>query len=145
MFRRRVFVAESSRIEGFIVCNPCLNARMYAIDIYRRRPDAPRGVIPFLFMRVMRKMQEEGIVTISLSLAPGLNCTRLEGDSWMLRRGIGLWWKGLNWLFDMRGTYHYKSRFRPHFRPMYIAARPGLTPYTLWSLLYLWKVFRPNP
>ena len=43
---RRLFVARrDGRIEAFIVCNPCLGGTMWAVETYRRRADATRGVV----------------------------------------------------------------------------------------------------
>lgn len=142
--RRRVFVARAKdgRIEGFIVCNPCTNGRMWAIETYRRLEDATRGVIPFSMMQAMRKMKAEGVETVSLSLVPSLRAEEgYPGDSKMLRYGQVLWWRYLNWLYDMRGIYHYKSRFRPEFRNMYIAAQPRLTLPSIKSFFDTWGMF----
>ena len=145
--RRRVFVArKDGRIEAFILCNPCLNGRSWAIETYRRRPDATRGVITCLMMHAMRQMKREGVESVSLSLIPCLRCEeRLENDSALLRRGLSFWWKHGNWLFDMRGIYHFKSRFRPSFRGLYVASRPKITFFSMKSCLRLWEVCRPRP
>jgi phosphatidylglycerol lysyltransferase len=145
--RQRVFIARrNGRIEAFILCNPCLNGRMWAIETYRRRPDAVRGVVPCLMMHAMRKMKAEGVQHVSLCLIPCLRCNdKLENDSKLLRAGLSLWWRRGNWLFDMRGIYHFKSRFRPNFRGLYVAAQPKMTFSSLRSCLRLWGVCRPRP
>ena len=145
--RRRVFVARrNGRMEAFILCNPCRHGRMWAVETYRRRPDAVRGVVPFLMMHAMRTMQAEGVEHVSLCLIPCLRCDeKLSNDSRLLRAGLSLWWHRGNWLFDMRGIYHFKSRFRPTFRGLYVAARPNMTFFTLRSCLRLWGVCRPRP
>ena len=145
--RRRLFVARGNgRLEGFVVCNPCLGGRMWAIETYRRRADAVRGVTPFIMMHAMRKMKSEGVERVSLSLVPGLRAEQgYEGDSVLFRWGQVLWLRSLNWIYDMRGIYHYKSRFRPDFRPMYIAARPRLTVLAIKSLFDTWGMFEMTP
>lgn len=145
--RRRVFVARrDGRIEAFILCNPCLNGQTWAIETYRRRPDAVRGVVPCLMMHAMRQMQSEGVQHVSLSLIPCLRCEEpLENDSALLRRGLSMWWRHGNWLFDMRGIYHFKSRFRPTFRGLYVASSPSVSFFSMKSCLRLWEVCRPRP
>ena len=90
----------------------------------------------------MRQMKEEGVAYVSLSLMPCLRCEQaITGDSGIMRWGLGFIWKRLNWVFDMRGTYHFKSRFRPYFREMYIAASPRLTIRSSIELLLAWRLF----
>ncbi len=147
MRKRRVFIARNeSRIEGFIICNPFCNGKMWGIDLYRKRIDAPRGVIPFIMLQAMRQMKEEGIQHVSLSLAPCLRCEKkYPGDSWLVRRGNVLWFNYLNFLFDMHGVFHYKSRFRPVFRPLFLAASPKATYLSMDSFLNNWGVGTINP
>lgn len=150
--RRRLFVAETGvdngqtrRIEAFVVCNPADAGRMWAIEIYRRRTDAPRGVVPHVMTQVAKLLAAEGVERLSLSLCPGLRCeTPLAGDSRMVRIGTGVWWRWLNWIFDLRGIYHYKSRFRPEFHNRYYAASPRLTVLSMRSCFLLWGILVPS-
>lgn len=147
MRRRRLFVARhAGRIVAFVVCNPGLGGELWAVEIYRRLPDAVRGVIPFAIMKTLRTMKDEGGSYVSLSLVPFLRCeTAVTGDSVILRVSANFWWKHLNSIFDMRGIYHFKSRFRPDYREMYVAALPGLTVRSTLSLAAAWKLFHFNP
>jgi len=45
----------------------------------------------------------------------------------------------------VRGIYHYKSRFRPHYREMFLATNPKITCRSLVSTLALWKLLAFNP
>ncbi|MBX7165556.1 MAG: DUF2156 domain-containing protein [Pirellulales bacterium] len=145
--RRRLFVARTAqRIEALIVCNPAEDGRFWAIETYRRRPDAPRGIVPFAMMQTARQLQRERIETLSLSLIPCLRCEKpLDGDSWLMRVGQTIWWERMNWVFDMRGIYHYKSRFRPQFREMFIAARPKLNFFAAYDFISLWGIHSIGP
>jgi phosphatidylglycerol lysyltransferase len=146
-FRRRLFVAElDGRIEAFVVCTPCLEGSMWVMEMFRFMPDAPRGVVPFALLQVMRQMKEEGVLSVSLSLSPCLRCEQpRHGDSPLVRNGMVFWWNHLNWLYDMKGMYHFKSRFRPAFRSMYMAALPRATVFSMVSFLWQWGVIRPYP
>jgi phosphatidylglycerol lysyltransferase len=145
--RRRLFVAkQGSQILAFIVCTPGLEGAFWAVETYRHRPESTRGVIPFAMLQTMRQMKQEGVDYVSLSLMPCLRCeTAVIGDSGIMRWGLGFIWKRLNWIFDMRGTYHFKSRFRPYFREMYIAASPRLTLRSSVELLFAWRLLDFNP
>ena len=145
--RRRLFVAtHAGRIVAFLVCNPGLASELWAVEIYRRFPDAVRGVIPYLIMQTLRTMKAEGVSYVSLSLIPFLRCeTAVTGDSNVMRFAASFWWRHLNSIFDMRGIYHFKSRFRPDYREMYVAALPGLTVRRVFSLALTWKLLHFSP
>ncbi len=145
--RRRLFVAErNSRIEAFLVCNPCLAGSMWAIEIYRRHPDATRGVIPFAMLKIMRQLKSEGVAYVSLSQIPCLRTgLPMQGDSRLLRYVTRIWWYGFGWIFDMRGIYHFKSRFRPDYRELYVAASPKITLLSLLGFAATWKLLVFNP
>jgi phosphatidylglycerol lysyltransferase len=147
MGHQRLFVARSAeRIEGFLVCNPGLEGRMWAIEMYRRRTDAPRGVIPYAMVQAMRRLQEEGIAYCSLSAIPALRCEHTtRGDSWAARGAYVYWWRYFNWLYDVRGIYHFKSRFRPDYRKMYLVSWPRTTILSLIGVGMVWGVFWFSP
>src|SRR5579871_139827 len=67
---RRVFIVRSSyglgRIEGFVVCNPMRGGTKWATELYRRRPDAVRGTMAYLFHHVISQMQSEGVKQIGM-------------------------------------------------------------------------------
>jgi len=143
---RRLFVAcQESRVIAFIVCNPGLNRNFWAVEVYRRRPDAVRGVIPCVIMHAMRTMQAEGVLYFSLSLVPFLRCTPVVGDSREFRFVANSWWRYLNAIYDIRGLFHFKSRFRPDYREMYLAVSPRVTVRSLLVLAYVWKLFHFSP
>ncbi|NQU21890.1 MAG: DUF2156 domain-containing protein [Candidatus Nealsonbacteria bacterium] len=145
--RRRIFVArQDRRIVAFVVCNPGLGGNFWAIETYRRRNDAPRGVVPYLMMQVMRQLKEEGVAYCSLSLMPFVRCwPPIDRESVILPFVCGFWWRRMNWLFDVRGIYHYKSRFRPHYREMFLATHPKITCRSLIATAATWKLFEFNP
>lgn len=147
MGHKRLFVARrGERAEAFVVLNPCLGGDTWAIEMYRRRDDATRGVIPFAMLQIMRRLQEEGVALCSLSLIPTVRCGRaVKGDSWTGRGGFVLWWYGLNWLFDVRGIYHFKSRFRPEYREMYLVSSPKTSLLSLCGMCRTWGVWRVSP
>ena len=145
--RRRLFLAKrDSRIEAFVVCNPCLDGAMWAVETYRRRADATRGVMPAAILQAMRAMKQEGVAYCSLSLIPMVRCeTAVTGDSGIARSAFVFWWRRLNWIFDFHGIYHFKIRFRPEYREMYLVARPQVTVLSMIALGMGWGLFNFNP
>ena len=143
IFGQRIFVArntELNRVEAFVMCNPCQNEDMWAIESYRKRRDAVRGVIPFLMHQCMTVFQEEEASHVTLSMLPLIRCeTPRPGDSWVLRRAVTLAHKRFGAIYDSAGLYHFKTRFRPHrFEDRFICAYRRVTPGLLWAGMQSW-------
>ncbi len=145
--RRRLFVAETDAVlQGFVVCNPCNSGRRWAFEIFRHTEHAPRGTVPFIFMQTMRILKAEGAEDVSLSLIPALNCDQQnENHSWYFKWILDLCWNRLNWLFDFRGLYHFKSRFRPKYQARYVAASPYFGFFQVLSLTFMWGLLNAKP
>jgi phosphatidylglycerol lysyltransferase len=145
--RRRLFVTtDAGRIVAFVICNPALAGDMWAIEMYRRRADALRGVIPYSMLQVLRQLKDEGVLYGSLSSVPFLRCgPPNNNDDLRLQGGCQFFWYGMNWLFDIRGIFHFKSRFRPDSRELYMATYPRMTFESMFSLLFSWELLRIAP
>ena len=145
--RRRLFVTRrGNRIVAFVVCNPALGGDVWAIEIYRRRRDSPRGVIPFTMLQIMRQLKDEGVPYASLSSVPFLRCGPPSAcDDWRYSGVSQIFWKRMNWLFDVRGIYHFKSRFRPEYREMFLATYPAMTIASMYAMGASWQLFRVSP
>lgn len=145
--RRRLFVTTNAgRTVAFVVCNPALGGDMWAIEIYRRRADAPRGTIPFTMLQIMRQLKDEGVPYVSLSCVPFLRCgPQIKNDDIRFQGACQFFWHGMNWLFDVRGIYHFKSRFRPDYREMYLATYPKMSIRSMYAMGASWGLFRVPP
>lgn len=128
--RRRLFLAHNtnrSRIEGFLLCNPCWGGTEWALELYRDHTDAVRGTIPFLMYQALRQFQQEGVKRASLCVVAASRCDRkLPGDSAIIRRALSMS-RHFGFIFDVAGMYHFKSRFRPRFEDRFICACPAMT------------------
>ena len=145
--RQRIFVARrggaAGRIEGFLILNPYRNGRGWAFEIYRQRPDAVRGTIPFLMRQTIEALQVEGLEQVSLCLSPGLRASEpLAGDSSLVRRGLTIGGRYFSFIFDTAGLYHFKSRFRPRYENRYLCVRPKATLGSTWALVRLLGVLQ---
>jgi phosphatidylglycerol lysyltransferase len=147
MGRRRLFVTwEASRIVAFVICNPALAGDMWAIEMYRRRADAPRGVIPYSMLQVLRQLKDEGVTYGSLSSVPFIRCgPPIKNDDLRFQGACQFFWWGMNWLFDVRGIYHFKTRFRPDSRELYMATYPRSTISSMLSLVFSWQLLKVSP
>ncbi len=149
LFRRRLFVARSrttGRIEGFLACSPMHNGKAWAFETYRKRPDAPRGTIPFLFRDVIDRLQADGVRNVSLCLVPGrgLQVNAKSPSSRMASFAMSLWYKRLNFLFNTKGQDYFKSRFRPRYVSRYICVTPKTTVSSIFSFLVATGGIKPH-
>ena len=130
--RRRIFIARnmnhSGRIEAFVSCNPMESGTKWAIEIYQKRSDAVKGIIPYLIQQTIDCLKEEGCEEVSICPIPAVGCEeKLEGESRVVRLCLRAWRKMGYAIYDIHGLYHFKSRFRPDFQDMFIAAYPKST------------------
>ncbi len=140
LHRKRLFIARGADglgpIEGFLLCNPYHNGQEWAIELYRQRPGAPRGVVPFMIIKALRWFQAEGLSRVSLCLVPAAHTASTHpSDSRLVRWLLVIWSRYGNFLFNVRGLYHFKSRFRPEFQPRYVALYPRATWRTIIDFL----------
>ncbi len=144
--RKRLFLARSAqRIEGFLVCNPCLNGALWALEIYRQRPDGVRGTVAFLIHQTLQLLQREGVPRASLCLIPALRCSRrLPEDSRIIRWAL-IFSRYFNVVFDTAGLHHFKSRFRPAYENRYVCALPKVTAGSFWSFVRLCHAIELSP
>lgn len=103
--------------------------RDLAVDLMRRRPDAPTGVMDYLFVRLIQWAGEQGFDGFDLGMAPlaGLEDRRLAPV--FARVGALVFEEG-GALYGFQGLRAYKSKFAPVWRPRFIAA-PVATPLAL--------------
>ena len=148
--RRRVFVARNEqgrgRIEAFVVCTPMRGGTKWATELYRRRPDALRGTMAFLFQQIFNQMKAEGIRHVGMCLDPALRCWgKLPGDSSLIRFGMTWGECCLGMVFDVVGIRHFKSRFRPRYENRYVCVTPKATIFSILAFMDVSGLFAVNP
>ncbi|MEP6763112.1 MAG: bifunctional lysylphosphatidylglycerol flippase/synthetase MprF [Gemmatimonadaceae bacterium] len=96
-----------------------------SVDLMRWSPEAPAGMMDFLFLRLMLWGQAEGYKTFNLGMAPmsGLE-NRTLAPLWS-RAGSLLYRFGEHF-YNFRGLRQYKEKFDPVWEPRYIASPGGL-------------------
>jgi phosphatidylglycerol lysyltransferase len=94
----------------------------------------------------MRQFQSEGVAYCSLSAIPMLRCDHgRKGDSLIVRGTCMIWWRYCNFLYDMQGIYHFKSRFRPEYREIYIVAYEKASILSLIAMGRVWGIIKVSP
>ena len=96
-----------------------------SIDLMRHLPDAPNGIMDFLFVQLMLWGSSEGYRWFNLGMAPmsGFE-TRALAPAWA-RIGALLYRHGEHF-YNFRGLRRYKEKFQPEWEPRYLAAPGGL-------------------
>jgi len=96
-----------------------------SVDLMRFSQDAPRGVMEYLFVKLILWAKAEGYEKFDLGMAP------LSGFE---RRALAPAWQRLGGLvyrhgehfYHFRGLRQYKEKFDPEWEPLYLAAPGGL-------------------
>lgn len=152
--RRRVFAAiaegGAGRAEGFVVCTPYRDGKAWGIEMYRSRPDAVRGAIPFLMHATMQALADEGVEEVSLCLMPAAGCHQRRPDpqprdSWFIHTYIHITHRYFNFIFDTPGIAHFKTRFRPRCAGLYCSVWPKASVLPLHAILSTWGTLRFSP
>ena len=96
-----------------------------SVDLMRHLPDAPAGVMDYMFLSLMLWGQKNGYHWFNLGMAP------LSG---LENRSLGTLWSRLGSLayrfgenfYNFQGLRQYKEKFDPEWEPMYLASPGGL-------------------
>lgn len=96
-----------------------------SLDLMRYLPEAPNGVMDFLFLSLMLWGKENGYRWFNLGMAP------LSG---LQDRAVAPFWNRLGALvyrhgehfYNFQGLRHYKEKFDPVWEPKYLASPGGL-------------------
>lgn len=96
-----------------------------SLDLMRHRSEAPRGVMDFLFARLMLWGKEQGYHWFNLGMVPlkGLE-SRALAPLWH-RVGAIVFRHG-EYFYNFQGLRQYKEKFNPLWRPRYLAAPGGI-------------------
>jgi phosphatidylglycerol lysyltransferase len=113
------------RAEGRIVAFATLwttgSGETFSMDLMRYADEAPKNVMDFLFVELMRWGQEQGYQAFEFGMAPlaGLEERRLAPI--MSRVGRLLFERGEE-IYNFRGVRRFKDKYDPVWQPRYIAA-----------------------
>jgi phosphatidylglycerol lysyltransferase len=108
-----------------------------SIDLMRFHPDAPAGVMEYLFTNLILAAKADNVAWFNLGMAPlsGLE-NRAAAPLWD-RVGSFLYEQGER-LYNFQGLRDYKNKFRPEWEPKYLATTSALRlPLTLADIAVL--------
>jgi phosphatidylglycerol lysyltransferase len=118
-------VIRNERIEAFANLWTGTQLEEMSIDLMRYLPEAPDGVMEYLFISLMLWGKEQGYHWFNLGMAPfsGLE-NRALAPLWN-RLGAFVFQHGEHF-YNFPGLRQYKEKFDPHWRPKYLASPGGL-------------------
>lgn len=96
-----------------------------SLDLMRHTPDAPAGIMDFLFVELLQWSHREGYQWFNLGMAPlaGLS-TRRMAPLWN-RFGALVFGRGERF-YNFQGLKRYKDKFDPDWEPRYMAVPRGI-------------------
>jgi phosphatidylglycerol lysyltransferase len=96
-----------------------------SVDLMRYVPDAPPGLMDYLFVELMQWSKAHGYRWFNLGMAPlsGLQ-SRRQAPLWN-RFGALIFGRGERF-YNFQGLHRYKDKFDPEWEPRYLAAPGGI-------------------
>jgi len=100
--------------------------RELSVDLMRYRPDAVPGLMDYLFAQIMSWGAREGYRWFNLGMAP-LSGFRIDDSATGWSRLAALVYDHGEAFYNFRGLRTYKEKFRPEWRPRFLASPGGLS------------------
>lgn len=96
-----------------------------SVDLMRHLPSAPNGTMDFLFCEIMSWGKAHGFEWFNLGMAPlsGLN---RDSESTLWHHFGTLVYRHGEHFYNFDGLRHYKEKFDPVWRPLYLASPGGI-------------------
>ncbi len=118
-------VREGGRIVAFATVWTTARKTELSVDLMRHLPEAPGGVMQFIFTELMLWGREQGYRHFRLGMAPlsGLG-SRVLAPLWS-RAGAFMYRYGEHF-YNFQGLREYKQKFDPIWEPRYLASPGGL-------------------
>ncbi len=115
-----------------------------SIDLMRYSNSAPKGVMEYLFLKLIEYGQQQGYQWFGLGMAP---LSGIESG-----QSAPLWYKFADALYEhgehlygFQGLREWKEKFDPEWRPRYLASRnPMLLPFVLTDIARLVSLREPK-
>ncbi|WP_066521557.1 bifunctional lysylphosphatidylglycerol flippase/synthetase MprF [Curtobacterium ammoniigenes] len=90
----------------------------WTLDVMRRLPDAPNGVMEFLVARAVEDARERSLEFIGLSAAP---LAGVEAGAGGVNAALDIVGNVLEPVYGFRSLLRFKAKFGPEFRPLVMA------------------------
>jgi len=115
-----------------------------SLDLMRHEPDAPGGLMDFLFANLFAWGRAQGYAWFNLGMAP-LSGLEIRPSAPLWNRFATLVAQHGERFYNFRGLRAYKDKFEPQWRPRYLAAPRGFAlPRVLLDVSALISAGRPE-
>ena len=98
---------------------PEYQANEITIDLMRKRGDAEKGIMDFLFISMFQHYKEAGYESFNLGLS-ALSGVGETKDTPRLERGLNYLYEHLNRFYNFKGVHGFKEKFSPNWSPRYL-------------------------
>lgn len=115
-------VAGNGSMLGFVNVIPCYRQGETTVDLMRHRPDAPPGVMDYIFAKLFLAKKQEGFARFNMGMAPMSGFQEREEAS-VEERAVHYFMQRLNFLFNYQGLRYYKAKFATIWEPRYLIYR----------------------
>ena len=106
----------------------CTDLRREAsVDLMRYAPDAPKGAMDYLFVKLMLHFQAEGYERFGLGMAPFSGLVQHPLAPRWHRLGSLVFGLGEHF-YNFQGLRSFKEKFNPVWEPRYLCSPGGLSP-----------------
>ncbi len=114
-----LFVARDESGQALAFANelPSFKAGEATIDLMRHRRDAPKNIMDFMFISLIRDLHVQGFKHFNLGLSPLARQNFVNKSS---ERFLDYVYLALQRFISSKGLHQYKSKFEPAWEPRYI-------------------------
>lgn len=118
-------IRQNGRIVAFANIWRGGDKKEYTVDLMRYLPDGPAGMMDLLFIGLLAQAKSEGYQWFNLGMAPLSGLPRHRLASLWSRIGAFVYRRG-DRFYNFEGLRSYKDKFKPEWRPKYLAFPGGL-------------------
>jgi phosphatidylglycerol lysyltransferase len=125
----------SGAIEAFANLIPEYRLNEATIDLMRHLPNAPSGMMDYLFVKLIEWAREAGYDTFNLGLSTFAGVGDQPRDP-AVEKAMRFAYLHLNAFYSFTGLHEYKEKFDPEWQPRYLAYPDAASlPRVLWALI----------
>ncbi|MFB9949651.1 bifunctional lysylphosphatidylglycerol flippase/synthetase MprF [Rhizobium puerariae] len=118
---------KENRIVAFATLSVTDTKQEGTVDLMRFSPDAPKGSMDFLFVKIMEYLRDAGYAHFNLGMAPLSGMSTREAALAWDRIGSVVFEHGERF-YNFKGLKAFKSKFHPTWEPRYLAVAGGVSP-----------------
>lgn len=108
---------ETGKALAFVNELPSFKAGEATIDLMRHRRDAPKNIMDYLFIELMRRLHEQQIQNFNLGISP---MARQSFAGSFSERLLDYIYLASQRFVSVKGLHQYKAKFKPEWEPRYV-------------------------